>query len=226
MKHLAIALAATCSNLPVAAFAQADDANAPMLIAPASAVPTKVLPANTEVIVSVNQTLTSKGNSLNQGDTFSLTVVQDVYLEDRVIIPRGSRAIGRVTWLTSKGAFGKSGKMEIEVEYAEVGGRRIPLEGHFRQEGEGNTVATVGGVVLAAVFAGFVTGKSSVIPQGRELLVHTKEDLPVRFAVQRPAPAPIPVFEARAEPRVAYAPPAAAPRRKKQSWGLEPVESK
>lgn len=57
--------------------------------------------------------------------------------------------------------------------------RRIRLTGHYRREGEGNTIATV---IAVGVFAGFVTGKSGSNPAGRELVAHTKEDLPVAFA--------------------------------------------
>lgn len=48
-----------------------------------------------------------------------------------------------------------------------------------RQEGDGATLATVGGVILAGVFAGFITGKSGSIPQGRELTATLEDDLPV-----------------------------------------------
>ncbi|MBS0481352.1 MAG: hypothetical protein JSR96_04230 [Proteobacteria bacterium] len=224
MKRASIAITTAFLIIPSIGHAQDAPANAAMIVAPSDIAFAKVLPANTEVVLSVNQTLTTKGNSLHEGDTFALTVVQDVFLEDRIIIPRGSRAIGRVNWLTSKGAFGKSGKMEVSVEYVEVGGRRIPLEGHFRQEGEGNTVATVGGVVLAGVFAGFITGRSGVIPQGRELLVHTKNDLPVRFAAQRATSAPLPVATAHNTSQVAYSQQPEA--RKPKPWGLESVEVK
>ena len=193
MKLRSLLLAATVATLATPALAQVEQ---PLVIAPTEqAEALSVLPANTEVTLRMNKTLTTTGNELQEGDTFSLTVASDVYLEDRVIIPKGSRAGGRVSWLTSKGAFGKSGKMEIDIEYVEVGGRRVPLEGHYRQEGEGNTVATIGGVLVAGVFAGFVAGKSGVIPQGRELVARTKEDLPLRFAARR-----LPVYAEAAAP--------------------------
>lgn len=138
-----------------------------------------VLPANTEVNLTLNETLTTKGKSLQEGDTFDLTVAQDVMLGNYIIIPKGSRAVGEVTWLTGKGMFGKSGKMDIEVKYAEVSGQRVPLKGTFRQEGEGNTVATVAGVVVIPIAGLFITGKSGTIPAGRELLVRTANDFPV-----------------------------------------------
>lgn len=169
---------------------------APMAVTPANETPpaTGVLPANSEVLLSMNQTITTKGRRWTEGDTFDMTVTHDVLLGRYVVIPRGSRGVGRITWLTNKGAFGKSGKMEIDIEYVDVGGRRIPLSGHYRQEGEGNTVATVGTVIAAGVFAGFVTGKSGDIPQGRELMAHARDDLPVSFAQPAVfAPAALPI---------------------------------
>ncbi|WP_052223732.1 hypothetical protein [Novosphingobium malaysiense] len=159
----------------------------PLVVAPAAPSPAAVLPANTQVSLSMNETVTTKGKRWNEGDNFDMTVTHDVRLGNYVIIPRGSRGVGRITYLTNKGAFGKSGKMEIDIEYVDVHGQRIPLSGHYRQEGEGNTVGTVAGVVAVGVFAGFVTGHSGVIPQGRELTAYTKQDLPVAFSGPAPA---------------------------------------
>jgi hypothetical protein len=189
--------------------------------------PTLVLPANTEVSLTMNQTLTTKGNSLHEGDSFGLTVGQSVLVDGYVVIPQGARATGRITWMTSKGAFGKSGKMEISLDYVEVGGRRIPIEGTYRQEGEGNTVATVGGVIAVGVFAGFVTGKSAVIPQGRELTARTKQDLPIRVAA-RPIRLPAPYAEQDHGTREAAFAPVRPQRSGREqaaqaSWGLVPV---
>ncbi|WP_430385547.1 hypothetical protein [Blastomonas fulva] len=179
--HIGAIFALGISTTSIGAFAQDATAESPMVIAPRAASNTAVLPANTEVLLAMNESITTKGDNLQEGSTFSLSVVHDVMLGDYVIIPAGARAMGEVTWLTSKGAFGKSGKMDIALRYVEVNGRRIPLTGTYRQEGEGNTVATVGGVIAAGVFAAFITGKSGVIPQGRELMARTKNDLPVQL---------------------------------------------
>jgi hypothetical protein len=225
MKKIAVILLA----VPLCSPAMAETAQPlePMTVAPVTAAaPQYVLPANTEVTLRMNDTLTSKGNTYHEGDNFGLTVSQNVFLDGYVVIPQGARATGRITWLTSKGAFGKSGKMEIGLEYVEVNGRRIPLEGTYRQEGEGNTVATVGGVIAVGVFAGFVTGKSAVIPQGRELTARTKQDLPVRIAA-RPAPAPEQAWNTAPRDEtgiVSTAAPAPRPSgRAKANWGLVPV---
>lgn len=170
--------------------ATAPSAEAPLTLAVAPTAPQLALPANTEITLSMNQEVTTRGDTWSEGDTFQMTVVNDVMLGNYIAIPRGSRGIGTITWLTSRGAFGKSGKMDISIDYVEVGGRRVPVQGTYRQEGEGNTLATVGGVILAGVFAGFITGKSGRIPQGRELVAHTVSDLPVSMPVGAVAAAP------------------------------------
>lgn len=146
-----------------------------------------VVPANTGLTVSLNHELRS--SIAQRGQTFSASVVQDVIVGDAVAIPRGTRAVGEVTWKTGKGAFGKSGKMDIEMRYLELNGSRIPIEGKLRQEGEGATAATLIGVVLVGVAAAAITGKDAVIPQGRELAVHTSQDIPLTMTAARSLPA-------------------------------------
>jgi hypothetical protein len=164
--------------------------SAPLVVAqPLATIPTSTmtLPSNTEVTLRMNDELTSK--SARVGTEFNLSVAEDVIYQNYVVIPRGTRGVGEVTWLTGRGAFGKSGKMEIQLRYLEIGGRHISISGKYRQEGEGNTVATIGAVIAVGVFGGFVTGHSAVIPEGRELKAYTDEAL--SFAAAAPAQVPI-----------------------------------
>ena len=175
---------------PVAA--QAQDPAAPSAPAPAepiAAAPTAAvtpapqarlaqLNANTPITLSVNHEVNSR--HVRVGDTFPLTLVQDVSVDGHVVIPRGTRAVGELVWRTGKGVFGKSAKMEVALRYLEMDGRRIPLDGSYRQEGEGNTGATVGAVLGAGVIGGLlVTGRSAVIPAGRELQARIIDAIPV-----------------------------------------------
>lgn len=134
------------------------------------------LPANTEILLSVNSEITSTTH--RAGDTFTLSVAQDVRIGDEVVIPRGTRAVAEITWRTGRGAFGKSGKMNIAMRYIDLDGQRIPVEGTYRQEGEGNTLATVGGIIAIGVFAGFITGSRARLPAGRELAARTAVAVP------------------------------------------------
>ncbi len=165
----------------------------PIAVQVAQSSPQTVLPANTEVIMAMNEDLTTKGGNIDEGTMFNLTVVSDVKVGDYVVIPKGSRGAGEVTWKTGKAVFGKSGKMEIELRYVEVAGQRIQVDGKYRQEGEGSTLAAVGAVILAAPLL-IVTGKSARIPRGRELSARTKFDVPIALPAS-PAAAPIAVEE-------------------------------
>lgn len=181
MTKIASAVAAVIAAACLAAPANADT---PLVVARKSVEQhSAVLPANTEVLVAMNETITTRGKRFSEGDTFEMSVVNDVMLGDYVVIPKGSRAIGWISWLTSKAVFGKSGKVEITIEYVQVGNRRIPLTGRHRQAGEGNTVATVAAVVTFGWASGFlITGKSGSIYTGTHYKSYTKEDLPVQFA--------------------------------------------
>lgn len=171
--------------------AQNVDNGVPVQAVQATAEPQVYLPAGTEIPLKMTQTVTTKGDSWKEGDQFNLVVAADVRLGDYIVIPQGTKAVGRITWLTSRGAFGKSGKMDIELEYLQLGNRRVNIDGTYRQEGNGATLATVGGVIAAGVFAGFITGRSGEIPQGRELMATLESNLPVALpkgAMIAPAP--------------------------------------
>ena len=145
-----------------------------------------VLPSNTEVTVTPNSDVSSK--KMKEGNRFSISTVYDVMLDGFIVIPRGTRGEGEVTWRTGKGAFGKSAKMDIELRWLDIGGRRLNIEGKHRQEGEGNTAATLGTIAAVGPFAAFVTGKSALIPRGAQLIAHTIEPLPLIRAAAMPAP--------------------------------------
>ena len=190
---------AACAALliyPAAAWAvdpapPAPEETAQPTVAPAAEAPSApaylVLPANAELTVTPNSDLSSK--SLREGDTFPVSTVYDVLKDGYVVIPRGTRGQGKVTWRTGKGAFGKSAKMDLAFEWIEVGGRRVVIDGKHRQEGAGNTAATIGTALAAGVFSAFVTGKSATVPRGMQLKAFTAEPISFQVAsLPRPAP--------------------------------------
>jgi hypothetical protein len=170
---LPAALAATVL-LAGAAQAQAPAA-APAVAAAAepAAARTVTLPRNTEILVTPNDTISSK--TARVGDKFRIATLEDVLQDGFVVIPKGTVGEASVSYQTNKGAFGKSGKFEIEYEWLELNGRKIPLTGRFRVEGDGNTGATVGAVVAVGIFAAFVTGHSANLTNGQKLHTHTAD---------------------------------------------------
>ena len=176
----AAAPAAATESSAAAETAAAPAAVPAVVAAPAVAVaaraPSLSLPSYTEVILTPDAEANSK--KLREGHTIPMHTVFDVMHNGVVVIPKGTRGMGTVTWRTGKGAFGKSAKMEITFnELTMPNGQRLPLAGTHRQEGQGNTGAAVGAAIAVGVFGAFVTGKSAVIPVGQHLTARTNEPL-------------------------------------------------
>lgn len=140
---------------------------------------TITLAPNAEVVVTPNDTLSSK--SLKVGDKFKISTVFDVMQEGYVLIPRGTPGEASVSYRTGKGAFGKSAKLEVTFNSLKLGDRVIPLNGSYRSEGQGNAGAAVGAVVAVGVFGAFVTGHSATLTNGQQLRAHTAD--PVSFTI-------------------------------------------
>lgn len=201
--------AAPAAEPAAAAETAAAPAAVPAVVAPAVAVaapaPGLMLPSYTEVILTPDAEANSK--KLREGHTVPMHTVFDVMHNGVVVIPKGTRGMGTVTWRTGKGAFGKSAKMEVTFnELTLPNGHRLPLAGMHRQEGEGNTGAAVGAAIAVGVFGAFVTGKSAIVPVGQQLTARTAEALP--YAI--PAGAKI-VPTAELAPAAPAAAPAAEP---------------
>jgi len=202
--RLLIASAMIGGLMSGACYAQETAGPAAIAATPEPVMPTDgqgVLPANTEVLVTLNSEVNSK--KMKTGQKFDVSVSRDVMIGNYIVIPRGTPGVGEITYRTGKGAFGKSAKMEIDLRSLTLGGRDVPLSGHFRQEGTGNTGATVGAAVAVGVFSAFVTGHSAIFEQGRELRGFTREAMPVSMQVVTPVAAPAPAEEpAAATPAV------------------------
>lgn len=122
----------------------------------------------------------------NKGDTFTMTVIEDVKQGDYVVVPVGTVGTGEVTMVTGRGGFGKSGKIEIRMNTIDVGGRKYAMDGTHLQKGKGRGGAAVAGTILAGAIAGaFIKGDEADIPLHTELSFRTKE------AIVYTAPAPV-----------------------------------
>lgn len=190
-------LPALAAALPTAAYAQQSQAapvspQVPVVAVPAPAqsaaitaravaTPTgnaTVLPANTELLLRLSQEVSSK--RMKEGETFRVALAQDVMIGNFIVLPKGTPGTGYISYRTGKGAFGKSAKMEITMRSLDLpNGRTIALTGMTRQEGSGNTGATVGTAVAVGVFSAFVTGRSAVFAEGREVRGFTREAVEV-----------------------------------------------
>lgn len=143
------------------------------------------LVAGTPILLELLSTISTDGGSWKRGDRFGLVVSEAVIAGGQVVIPAGTLAFGRVRWATGRGAFGKSGKMEIEMDHLVLGGRQVKLTGTYRQDGQGAILSPTA-AVAAGPFAAFITGESGKIMRGAIITAHLAENLPIVSTKEEP----------------------------------------
>lgn len=147
-----------------------------------------ILPHDTLVTLELRQNISSNGGLWKKGDEFVLQVAEDISVGDVIIIPRGTPAFGHVRWRTGRGAFGKSGKIEVVIDRMVLGGKDIGLTGMHREEGRGG-LTSVGVVVAAGPFAGLISGENATILKGAILMARLSSDMPITVP-KRPSRGP------------------------------------
>lgn len=174
-----LACASVCAQtIPSTApsVAVAPVAGVPMVVSTASRT---VLPQGTGIRLRTLSELTSQ--TAKTGQRFDLEVAEDVMLGGRVVIPRGSPAVGDIAMVKKKGMWGKSGKLEARVLYIRANGRDIPVRGSVGDKGETGTAGVVGAIVVLPIAGFFVTGTSAVLPAGTGANAMLESDLEIAF---------------------------------------------
>ena len=199
----AIAAALLAAQSAPAPLAEAPAATAP---APATSVQAQAtLATGAPVVVTLDQDLTTTKN--NVGDIFQVVVAHDVVDGATIVIPQGTIGHGIVTFVTRRGGFGKGGIIGIALRDLELGGTKVALDGHYREEGKSRTGATAATFFAVGIFSGFIKGDESGIPKGRELRARTGQDMAYTPGA---APPPPPVMAAAPVPSASDTPPVAA----------------
>lgn len=156
--------------LLVAALADA----APAEQGPPLAQPSRtVLPAGTPVRLTTVGPLDSR--RVIQGQRLPLRIEEDVVVGSRVIIPRGTAAVGEVEAVSGKGMFGKAGKLVLAPVFVELDGRRVMLMGVTQQSGKDATAGAAVASVLTPLGL-IITGKSATVPAGSVLFGRVRSD--------------------------------------------------
>jgi hypothetical protein len=163
MKNLSLSVVLLSSAISSQAVAQVQSTSSSVVLLPldkGNAVPA-TLPVSSEVWLNLDNDIDSRNYRV--GDKFIVTVVYDVMVGNTVVIPHGAHGHGQITYRTGKGIFGKSGKLEFDITDIVMEDHTIPLSGHYRIAGDGNTGATLATIVWFGLPAGtVVTGHSAV----------------------------------------------------------------
>ena len=147
-----------------------------------------VLAEDTPVRLRLAQTISSGTSKVN--DKVDFEVVEDVKVGDLVVIPQGGTAIATVTEAKPKKSFGRSGKLNVNIDYVRLtNGDKAPLRAVKGGSGGSRTGVMTGAVVATAIvffpaapLFFFIKGKNIVIPKGTEITGYIAADTPINSA--------------------------------------------
>jgi hypothetical protein len=153
------------------------------LIGAVSAQAQALSPLESGAAVEISPRHDASTADLHKGDSFDLVVAKDVVKDGYVVIPRGTPGHGVVTWRTGNGGFGKSGKMEFDLVDLMLDGHPVPVSGHYRVEGKGDTTGTIVAWVIGGMAAASqIKGEQAVAKAGTRYAAATGMALPPQFA--------------------------------------------
>jgi hypothetical protein len=148
--------------------------NPPAAAAPAPLAPATLrVPEGTGVDLSIDENLSSKTSE--EGDRFTVTLANPITLADGAVIPAGYRGRGEVASVERNGMLGKSGKLDIRLDYLTIGDTRVPLRASHGQTGANNTGTTIALTLLVTPLFLLLKGGDAKIHQGQRITAYVDE---------------------------------------------------
>ncbi len=129
-----------------------------------------VIPAGTEIVVTADQSVSSKDS--NSGDHFDASLAEPVVVGDKVVIPKGAKATGTVTDAKSAGRFKGNAAITVTLSSVRVNGEEYEVKttevteaskGRGKRTAEGAGGGAVVGALIGALAGG---GKGAAIGAG------------------------------------------------------------
>jgi hypothetical protein len=155
-----------------------------LLWAPSLAFAGVKVPEGTEMVVRLNDNLSS-GTS-TEGDQFSITLQEPVKLPDGTLLKAGYRGRGEVVKAKKKGFAGQGGELNIRINYIRIGDTRIRLRANKGGEGQGAMGATVALAVLFGPLGLLKHGHDVEIKAGQTLTAYVDADADLDAPVEPP----------------------------------------
>lgn len=136
-------------------------ANAPAASSAPQAPPPVTIPAEREIHVVLDTTVSSRDN--NAGDTFDATVTEPVVVGGQTVVPQHARARGTVVDARPSGRLSKPALLTLALRAVQVNGAWVDVHTHeLTMEGKSHkkrdVVAIGGGSALGAIIGGIAGG--------------------------------------------------------------------
>ena len=134
------------------------------------------------------------GNKISQvGDEVGFKAADNLYVNDVLVLPKGTAGVGKVKKVVQPGMFGKDGRVDIDFMYINgVDGIKIPvfvgeLAKQQAKSYAGAAGAAIGGMIIlgpvGVIGGAFVKGSSVTIPEGSITFVQVSEDTALQGVV-------------------------------------------
>lgn len=165
---------AACFGLALASAASAQEASSTVM-RPGMAEAAILVPAGTIIDLVTTNTVSSKKSV--KGDLLYLKVTSPLVVDGIVAIPADAVVVGQLSQADQRGAFGKKGKLEVQLLYAELPGGTVRISGAIEARGKGgadDAAATAAAFLLLPFVA---TGRSAEIPAGSQVSGRLDRDL-------------------------------------------------
>lgn len=134
-----------------------------------------LVPAGTVIDLVTTNTVSSKKSV--KGDLLYLKVASPLVIDGIVAIPADAVVVGQLNQADPRGAFGKKGKLQVQLLYAELPGGTMRISGTLEARGKGGA-DDAAATAAAFLFLPFIaTGRSAEIPAGSEVSGRLDRDL-------------------------------------------------
>lgn len=132
------------------------------------------LAAGTEVHLRLLEAVAS--HTHKRGYRFKLEVAEPIAIDESIIVPAGSPAIGEVIHAAKSGMSGKAGELILAARALSVGEHEVKLRSFTAGNGENRLALATGLGVTLGIPALFVVGKNLVLPEGTDVYAKVTAD--------------------------------------------------
>jgi hypothetical protein len=135
--------------------------------------------------IRLRLTRTLSSSDVTVGEKIDFDVLDDVRVGNRIVVSRGTKAIGAITLAEPKKRMGRAGKLNFMLEQMRLADNtRVTLRADRQTSGQGHVGAMATGMVVTALFVPIAAplflmmhGKDAVIPEGTEITAYVDGDV-------------------------------------------------
>lgn len=134
-----------------------------------------VIPDGTEITVITTEEISSK--TAVEGDPITFKVDEDITVNGKVVIAKGTIVKGEVSNAKKSGRMGKGGALSLRINSTQtIDDQKIKLRASKGREGDDKTGTTVALVVLFGPLGFLKKGKDAKIKPGTKIRAYTDEE--------------------------------------------------